>query len=52
MGVVVSSETICQTFKTNANAILKNLQDRVQSERFFIFYDNMNFYENICDQQL
>ena len=52
MGVVVSSETICQALKTNADAILNNLQDRVQSERFFISYDNMNFYERVRDQRL
>lgn len=50
--VVVSSKTICRVLKTNADAILNNLQDRVQSERFFILYHNMNFYERVCDQQL
>lgn len=52
MGIIVSSETIWQVLNTNAVAILKNLQNCVQSKRFFISYDNMNFYKNVRDQRL
>ena len=36
----------------NAWAILTMLEERVKSQRFFIFYDNINFYENVCNQRL
>lgn len=49
IGRLISSETIWQALNTNAVAILKNVKDRVQSETFYISYDNMNFYENVCD---
>lgn len=47
LGIVVSNEIIQRAFQVNARAILTILEKRVKSQRFFIFYDNMNFYENI-----
>lgn len=52
IGVVLFSKTICQALKTNADVILKNLHDHVQFKRFFISYNNINFYKNIYDQWL
>ena len=53
MGVVVSSKTICQALKTNADAILNNLQNHsMQFKKFFLSYNNMNFYKRVCNQWL
>ncbi len=52
MGFVVSSETICRGLQVNARVILSRLKERAQTQRFFISYDNMNFYEKVRDQRL
>ncbi len=52
MGIVVSSETVWRALQVNAQAILSRLEKRAQSQYLFISYDNMNFYEKVCDQRL
>ena len=52
MGFVVSSNTICQTLQVNAQAILSRLKERAQSQRLFISYNNMNFYEKVRNERL
>lgn len=49
--IVVLSKTICRALNININLIWKNLQNCVQFERFFISYNNIDFYENVYDQQ-
>lgn len=43
----MSSETICQVFKTNIDIILNNLIDLIQSKTFFIFCNNINFSKKV-----
>ena len=52
MGFVVSSKTVCRTLQVNAQAISSRLKERMQSQQFFISYDNVNFYKKIRDQHL
>ena len=48
----MSSEIICWGLQVNLQAILSRFEKRAQTQRFFISYDNINFYENIRDQRL
>lgn len=52
LGLLVSYETIRRALKVNAVAIKELAKRRILEERFFISYDNMNFYEHIRDQRL
>ncbi len=52
MGIIVSSETVWQALQVNAQAILSRLEERAQSQRLFLSYDNMNFYKKVRDQRL
>ena len=45
------SKTICQILQTNVDIILNNLLDCIQSERFFIYYNNINFYKKVYNHQ-
>lgn len=47
MGIIVSYEFICQSLNTNALAVKEVLQDKITEKRFFIFYNNINFYNRI-----
>lgn len=31
---------------------MNSIIEKTQSHQFFILYDNMNFYENVCNQRL
>lgn len=44
-------KSIYQTLNINALAIKEALQEKAIEKRFFISYDNMNFYEKARDQQ-
>ena len=52
LGIVVSNETIWRALQVNAWAILTILEEWVKSQQFFIFYNNINFYENVRNQRL
>lgn len=52
MGLLVTYETIRRALKENAKAISKQLEDKAWKSRFFLFYDNMNFYRHRRDERL
>lgn len=52
MGILVSYESIRCGLQTNAKTIMDIIVDKTRSSRFFISYDNMNFYENARDQRI
>ena len=47
MGIFVSYESICQALVANANIIRAEMRKKVRLHRFFILYDNMNFYKHM-----
>ena len=49
MGLLVSYESIRRALTSNAGAVEAQLREKVQKYRFFILYDNMNFYEHVRD---
>ncbi len=52
MGLVVSYETVRRALNANGQAVLRLLRERVNVERFFLSYDNMNFYEKVQNQRV
>ncbi len=52
MDLVVSYETVRRALNTNRQAVLRLLRKKVNVKRFFLFYDNMNFYEKVQDQRV
>ncbi len=52
MGFLVTYETVRQVLQANSLAINKELQKKVWKWRFFLFFDNMNFYKHKKDQRL
>ena len=52
MGLCVSYKTIRVALKDNAKEVELKIQDMVWHNRFFISFDNMNFYEHTRDQRL
>ena len=52
MRLLMIPETVRKAFSMNAAAIRAELQDKTWNRRFFILYDNMNFYEHRRDQHL
>ena len=52
MGLPVTSETVRKALSANAEAIRAELQEKAWNRRFFISFDNMNFYEHRRDQHL
>lgn len=52
MGLLVSYESIRRALAANANAVEAELREKVQKYRFFISYDNMNFYEHVRDARI
>ncbi len=49
MGLTVSYESIRRAFAANADAVEREMKKKVLTRRFFISYDNMNFYEYVRD---
>lgn len=49
MWLVISYKSICRTFDKNANVIEKEIKKKIMTYWFFILYNNINFYEYICD---
>ena len=52
MSLCVLYKTFQVTLKENAKEIKLKIQDMAWHNRFFIFFDNMNFYEHTRDQRL
>ena len=52
MGLVVSYKTVWQALNANRQVVLRMLCEKVNVERFFISYDNMNFYKKVQDQRI
>lgn len=52
LGVLVSYETIRVILKFNASAVKTRLKELVWQDRFFLSFDNMNFYARVRDQRL
>lgn len=48
-GFFVSYKFFCCGLQANAKAIIKEILEKIQTQQFFILYNNMNFYENIRD---
>jgi hypothetical protein len=51
-GLTVSYETILKALRYNAEASRHLLRKVVKQGRFFISFDNMNFYRNVRDQRI
>ena len=51
MGFLVIYKTVKRAFQANALAINKELQKKAWELRFFLFFDNMNFYKYRKDQR-
>ena len=52
MGIIVSYESIQCGLQVNAAAVMKEIVEKTRLHRFFISYDNMDFYENVRDQRI
>ena len=52
MGIIVSYESIWRGLQVNAAAVMKEIVEKTRFNRFFISYNNMDFYKNVRDQQL
>lgn len=51
-GLCVSYETICIALKENTKEVELKIRDMVWHNRFFISFNNMNFYKYTRDQHL
>ena len=49
---MVSYKSLRCGLQSNAKAVMDLIIEKTQSQRFFILYDNINFYENVCNQRL
>ncbi len=52
IGIIVSYESIRRGLQVNATAVIEEIVEKTRFHRFFISYDNMDFYDNVRDQQL
>ncbi len=52
MGLAVSYKSICRTFGANANAVEREMREKIMTRWFFILYNNMNFYEQMHDTHI
>ena len=52
MGLLVLYESICRAFTLNAGAVKAQLREKVRKYRFFILYENMNFYKHVRDARM
>lgn len=52
MGLCVLYKIICIALKKNAKEVELKIRDMIWHNRFFIFFNNMNFYKHIRDQRL
>ena len=49
MDIIVLYESIRRGLQVNAIAIMEKIVEKTWFHRFFISYDNMDFYENVRD---
>ena len=52
MSLIVLYKIVQQALNANGQAILRLLCEKVNVERFFLSYDNMNFYEKVQNQKV
>lgn len=52
LGLIVSYKSLRRGLQSNAKAIMDSIIEKTRSQRFFILFDNMNFYENVRNQRL
>lgn len=52
MGLLVSYESICRVFTSNAGVVEAQLKEKVQKYRFFILYNNINFYKHVHNARM
>lgn len=52
MDIIVIYESIWCSVQVNAIAIMKKIAKNTRLHRFFISYNNIDFYEYVRDQQL
>lgn len=52
MGLAVSYKSIRRALGANANAVEREMREKIMTRRFFILYDNMNFYEHVRDARI
>ena len=45
-------ESFCRSLHSNAKAIMNSIIEKMRFQRFFISYNNMNIYENVCNQRV
>lgn len=48
-GTFVLYESLHRDLQANAKAVIKAILEKTRTCQFFILYNNMNFYENVCD---
>ncbi len=47
--LAVSYKSISRAFGANAKAMEREMREKIMTCQFFILYNNMNFYEHICN---
>lgn len=52
MSTLVLYESLRCGLQANAKAVIETILKKTQNHRFFISYENINFYKNIRDQQI
>lgn len=52
MGILILYESLRRGLQSNAKGIMEAIFEKTQNRRFIISYNNMNFYENIRNQQI
>ena len=52
MGLLTSYKQIRRALQGNCKAVKAEIVEKVGKKRFYISYDNMNFQENACNQQI
>lgn len=49
MKLALYYKNICCTLDANTNVIEKEIRKKILTCQFFILYNNMQFYEYVCD---
>lgn len=52
MELAVSYKSICCALGANANAVEREMREKIMTRWFFILYDNINFYEHVRDARI
>lgn len=52
MGIIVLYESILRGLQINTKAVIEEIINKTLFHRFFILYNNINFYEYVWNQQL